>query len=403
MRRRSLLAAPAIALLARSATAAEPEVAIVGAGIAGLAAARTLMAANRPCLVLEVRQRIGGRTFTDTGLGFPFDHGAAGIEGELARELGAKTAPAVGTASIYVHGKALTEAEYAQFAKASAADAKMIDKVAKELPGVDPRQVINATSPLERLALAERLRRTPFAPEPSAVEGVGTLVARFGAKVPVKLGVKVIRFDSTGPTVQVVSAAGEWGVKAVIVTVPVGVLAAGELSFAPPLKADRKAAIAALSSGSYDKVAIAFTRKVLDVPADTRLIGLTRAETVVDLLLRPQGKEAAIMLCEGEEARQLEAAGPSAAGATALSAVAEIFGKEVRTAFAGSQSTRWTQDPFSRGAWSVGPDKQRAVLAAPHDERIFFAGEATDSGRLDGAYVSGVRAAKEALALLGRR
>jgi monoamine oxidase len=86
-----------------------------------------------------------------------------------------------------------------------------------------------------------------------------------------------------------------------------------------------------------------------------------------------------------------------------LSAVAEIFGKDVRNAFAGAQSTRWPQDPFSRGAWSIGPDKQRAVLAAPHDERIFFAGEATDRGRLDGAYDSGVRAAKEALALLGRR
>jgi len=92
-----------------------------------------------------------------------------------------------------------------------------------------------------------------------------------------------------------------------------------------------------------------------------------------------------------------------AATAGAVSALAELFGREVRTAFLRGVSTRWGQDPFARGAWADGPSAARLALAAPHHERVLFAGEATDpAGGVAGANASGLRAAKEALALLGR-
>ena len=105
----------------------------------------------------------------------------------------------------------------------------------------------------------------------------------------------------------------------------------------------------------------------------------------------------------------LEASGPGAMGAWALSALADAFGSEVRSAVSGTAVTRWTVDALARGAWSaatLGHERDRGVLAAPHHDRVLFAGEATDQasgGTLGGAYASGLRAAQEALALLGRR
>src|SRR6185503_14946000 len=220
-------------------------------------------------------------------------------------------------------------------------------------------------------------------------------------KVPVRINTRVVRIDSTGPLVRLVTLGGEVQARAVIVTVSTGVLAAGGLSFAPPLRSERQAAIAALPMAQADQVCVTFSRRVIDAPDDTRMVALTKQQTVVDALLRPGGREAAILTYRGEEARQLEANGASAATASAITALAELFGKDLRTGFLRAASTRWGLDPYARGAWADGPLVARRVLAGPHYERVFFAGEATgaESG-VAGANASGQRAAKEALAAL---
>ncbi len=410
MRRRGLLAAPALALLPRPSCAADLDVAIVGAGMAGLAAAKALMAAGRSVQVLEVRDRIGGRTFTDTSLGFAFDTGAAGLVpgSALARELGAKAAAPPLAGAILVNGKELGREDYARYEKVSAELARKVEEVRKALPGLDPRQALVPKDALEQVALAELLRRTPFEGEQDVPEGVGVLVARWAAKVPVKKNTRVLRIDSTGPLVRVVTPAGEVQARAAIVTVPMGVLAAGEMSFAPPLKSDKRAAIAALPMARYDKIAVSFSRRAVAAPVDARITALTSKGRVVQAVLRPGGHEGAILLVEGDEAREVEGLGPTAAGAWALSALADVFGKELRPAFTGARATRWIDDRYARGAWSVAQpgregERDRMVLAQPHDGRVFIAGEATDGGTLAGAHASGLRAANEALALLGRR
>ena len=79
--RRSLLMSPLGLAYVQPVQAADPDVAIIGAGVAGLTAARALMAAGKSVQVIEARERIGGRAFTDsTTFGFPFDHGAQWIE-----------------------------------------------------------------------------------------------------------------------------------------------------------------------------------------------------------------------------------------------------------------------------------------------------------------------------------
>jgi monoamine oxidase len=378
--RRSLLAAALAAPFVQPARAAEADVVVVGAGVAGFAAAHTLIGARKSVAVLEARERTGGRVFTDTGLGLPFDQGAPTRAEPTAM-------------SLMIDGKELSHEDYQLFAKSSEDIARLIESLHKESPGFDPRMLLHPKNALDHLAVEVQLRRTPFPPFSRLPVAEG--------KIPARINTRVIRIDSTGPLVRLVTLGGEVQAKAVIVTVPTGVLAAGGLSFAPPLRSERQMAIASLPMAQADKVCVSFSRRVIDAPDDTRVLAWTKQQTVIEALLRPGGREAAILTYRGEEARQLEANGASAAAAGAITALADLFGKEVRSGFLRAASTRWGLDPYARGAWADGPVEARRVLASPHYQRVFFAGEATDgAGGVAGASASGQRAAKEALAAL---
>src|SRR5262249_51813843 len=133
LHRRAFLSAPflsswGIAGLATRAVAAEPhDVVIVGAGIAGLTAARAIASAGKKVVLVEARQRIGGRVFTDTDMGFAFDHGAP------------TQAVPQGAGAVIVRGKELSKEDYEKYEKTIAEVEKKIELVHRQLPGVDPK------------------------------------------------------------------------------------------------------------------------------------------------------------------------------------------------------------------------------------------------------------------------
>jgi monoamine oxidase len=341
--------------------------------------------------------------------------------------------------TLYLAGKEPAREEYARFEKIAVDASRKIAAALKKPPplsalGVTPGKepdvivgrLLTPQDPLERLAYAlvgpleagvennelsarDFTRQPDTEPQYAVAEGLGAVIARWGAKVPVKLATRVVRVDSTGTLVQVVTTNGELNARAVIVTVPTGVLAAGPFGFAPQLKAAKLEAIAQLPMALYNKIALSFARKVIDAPAGRGVSGLTRKGQAFDAIVRPYNRDAAVVFVGGAQARELEEQGGGAAASFALSAMAEIYGDELRGVVARSFATRWGKDPFARGSWSIaipGRVEARLVLAQPHHDRVFFAGEATDpvwATRVGGAYASGLRAAGEALAVLGSR
>jgi monoamine oxidase len=386
------------------------DVAIVGAGIAGLTAARTLIAARKSVMILEARDRIGGRAVTDTGLGYPADLGAAWLsKGALAQALGGAMTPGPQSAAITVSGKALPPDQLEKYSKRSEEIANKYNELREKVPGLDPGRVLKLVQQLDQLAYFELVHLPPYDMQASPAEGLGAAVARFGAKLPVTLNSRALKVDTTGSLVEVVATTGPIQAKAAIVTVPFGQMASGRLAFAPPLAKAKRDALGTLTMAQYTRVALAFTGGHPKAPANSWVTGINKAGLPFDAFVRPQGRDAAILMFAGPVATQVEELGPSGAGAFALTALAEIYGTEIRAAFAGSRASRWGKDPFAQGAWSVAPagkEAVRGVLAQPHQDRVFFAGEATEeenAGNAEAAYASGLRAAEEAKRTLGAR
>ena len=326
--------------------------------------------------------------------------------------------------AVFLAGKELSKADHARFEKIAENATRKIEEALKKLPDVVVGKLLVPQDPLERLAYAmmgpfeqgvenSELSALDFTRQPEAepqyaiAGGMGAMITRWGAKVPVKLGARMVRVDSTGAQVLIETTAGQVRANVAIVTLPTGVLATGKIGFSPQLSAARREAIAQLPMASFNKVALLFSRRVIDAPAALNVTGLTGKDLAFDSIVRPAGREAALVFVGGALAHALEEEGGRAAVTFAVSALAEIYGNDLRGAVAKSHATQGGKDPYATGSWSVarpGHADKRVVVAEPHHDRVFFAGEATDpvwATRVGGAYASGLRAAKETLSVPG--
>lgn len=416
--RRAVLAAAAAAPLVARADPAlfDADVAIIGAGAAGLAAARECQRLKRSFVMLEARHRIGGRVFTDTSLGEPFDAGAMYIHwsetnpwAKISRDLKVATVndgDQPGGFQLYEHGvrQERNPRRGAAFDRLSA----LVDVDAAGVPDVsisarvagEAAEVVRAAGAMCRMSLGEepeRVSAKDYARLSSGddllvPDGYGALVARYGADLPVRLGVTVTGVDWSGPGVRLTTSQGDLRARGVVVTAPMGVLASGAIRFTPALPVATQEAVAALPMGLLAKIALKFDGRRFGLPEGADLFDQEGPRELFDFECFAYRRNLIVATLGGDHARRVMALGRAGAMEECLSRLAAIAGPEIREGFVAGAVADWQNDPFSLGAYShclPGAAAARETLAQPVGGRVWFAGEAIGGADFGGAMTAG--------------
>ncbi|MHB2211157.1 flavin monoamine oxidase family protein [Methylobacterium sp. CM6257] len=408
------------------------DVAIVGAGAAGLAAGRRL-SERRPDLriqVLEAQDRTGGRahTIVPAAIGAPLDLGCGWLHGAernpwlaIAEALGFHVDRTPAPWDVQYRDLGFPPEDQLAYAAAAEAfqarqEAAQRDPVDRPLGALlDPDDpwngLLNAVSSyvsgaeLADLSTHDAARYQVHGSDWRVAEGYGRLVVQFGDGLPVALGMPVTRIDHGGiGPVRLETPRGTLQARAVVVTVSTAILAEATIRFVPPLP-DKAAAARDLPLGLANKVFLRLATPE-ELPADGHLIGNPRSARTGAYHLRPFGRPVIEGYLGGSLARDLERGGDEAAAAFALDELAGLLGADFRRRASLLTATRWGRNACVRGSYAYarpGATDRRALLAAPVDERLYFAGEATSPDAFTtvrGAYESGLRAADEVLAAL---
>jgi monoamine oxidase len=236
------------------------------------------------------------------------------------------------------------------------------------------------------------------------VKGYGALVEDYAAGLDIRLDCPATLIDHSGKRVRIATPQGDIAARVVVVAVPPTIMANETLRFAPALPA-KHAAADKLKLGVADKVFLRIDNPE-DLPVDTRLFGSTTSIETGSYNLRAFDRPVIEGYFGGAFARALEAEGEGAFARVAIEEIAARLGNDMKKRLHPIVESGWARDPWSLGAYSYGQPGAaalRAALAAPVDDRLFFAGEhcsAADFSTAHGAYRTGVAAAREALAAL---
>ena len=410
------------------------DVIIVGAGAAGLSAAKALTRLGVSYQVIDGAHRIGGRAYSEEiAPGEWFDLGCAWLVGAetnpftaIARELGFTLSQKserfrLENARFNRDGALLGEAEreaciayynecHAAIAAAAAQgrDVALGDVIDLEHAFAPPFMAAVAT------AWGKDADAVSTVDNDSAVgelgyqvpRGYGNLVAAWGADVPVALNTRAERIDWSADAVTVTTSKGGIAARAVLLTVSTGVLAARDIAFHPRLPDWKLEAIHDLPMGTENKIGVYFDRDVFGDDGRAHYTTWNADGNAAKVDASVMGLNTASVFVGGRLGIWLERQGPAALQDFAVDRLADIFGNDIRKRVQRCIPTAWESDPWTRGTWACarpGHAQQRTSLAQPIDDRLFFAGEATDiggQGTCHGAFHSGARAAREIAATL---
>lgn len=436
--RRGLIAGSAAAVLIRPFAAnavaipREADVVVIGAGAAGIAAARRVMAANRSVIVIEAATRIGGRCATDTTtFGVPFDRGARWLYnpdsnalGKLARTAGIDLYPAPPGQKIRIGRRNARAGETEEFLAALVRANRAIDDASRSRGDISAAAALpkdlgdwrgtaefvlgpNATSKdLRDLSTLERARATERSSPLAARQGLGTLLEKLASEVPVSLSTPATRIVWGGREVSVETPAGRIAARCAIVTASSNVLASGVMKFAPDLPRKNLEAAVKLSLGSQDRIALMLNGNPLGLARDEAIIEQSRDARTGLLYANINGSSLCTVDVSGNFGRELSEHGRGAMIAFATEWLTGLYGGDFAKAIKSSAATRWNAEPNIMGAMSAAMPGSAGARRALMESfaGVFLAGEATHEtlwGGVDGAWESGERAAVSALKRIG--
>ena len=436
--RRTLISGLAAAALPRSVWSldvAEPDVVVVGAGAAGLAAARTLLEAGVTVTVLEASQRIGGRAHTEADtFGFPFDRGCHWLHHAstnpwvtYGRDNGFDVSPDQGEVFLFSNGRVAPEQRLDELWETLAEFFERTWDEARHRPDAPISAYLNKNDPWSRTIesmmvhdwygseLADISTHFLLADEDDpeddwlCAQGFGALVAHYGQAVPVSTGVEVQRLDWGGNGVKVTTSEGTVRAAAVIVTVSTGVLAAEGIQFSPALPAKKTESFHAFPMGNYNHIALLFSEDVFGLGPNAYIVPEARETLQPGLVSNVDGRGLTVIYVGGDLSSDLEQAGIDAAVHFGVEHIDSMLGSDTGKRLRTGTSTRWGLNSWTRGSYASprpGGLAYRAVLREPVAERIFFAGDAChpeSSSSAGRAYQTGIETAHEVLARIKGR
>ena len=410
---------------------------VVGAGVAGLAAARALTAAGWRVTILEARERAGGRIFTDrSNPDLPLDLGPSWVHGtegnpvaHLLEQAGARFETTDWDSyALYVDGKPQEDCDWA-FAVFDFLEERK-DRISRdETVGAAMQRFFakRAYSALERktveqIAYSEIVTEfgadltdmslacydegeEPAGGDAFVIGGFDRLVAAMTQGLDIRFGARVSAVRDLGARVEVAYDGQREICDVAIVTVPLKLLQDGAIDFSPPFGGKRRAALAGLGIGHLHKSFLLFDRVFW--PKQKRIVVVHQGKLWNEFLnLAPEtGVPLLVGLHGGSGEREIARLSHEEIATSALEVLRLAFPNAPAPVQVATSD--WGNDPFALGSYSFLPldasfDMFRR-LAAPHG-RIMFAGEHTHTiyhATVLGAYLSGVRAAEDALRALG--
>lgn len=416
------------------------NVIVIGAGMAGLSAAKELAEKGFDVLVLESRDRSGGRIWTDFSLDVPVDLGAAWIHGkkknpifDLARKNRIKMAPSGFTKAELIDDDGKKVSQLRQILNAGRANrimprlkrlAKRLDKDVSVAEAI--RMLIDETGmkgeellflnrhliEFQALNAANLEEQSLFALTEDSLafeggdlvfpEGFAQIFENMTQGIHIKYRETVLAVNHTDHGVTVETNKGKHDADAVVITLPLGVLKAGRVKFSPPLPQSMQSSIEKVTVGAFNKIAMRFKETFWNPDCDSIELASAKSDFVCQFVnWHKHSKEPILIAClAADTARKWEGYSDEEVESRMEALLKRMYGssasKPVSTVI-----TRWGQDQFASGAYSVvrpGNNVEDFEALAQPVGRLFFAGEATarlNQGTVPGAYLSGMRAAKQ--------
>jgi monoamine oxidase len=441
-----LLAAARLPKMQRVQASTSENIIVIGAGAAGIAAANRLHMAGYTVTVLEARDRIGGRVFTNFDLaahpiefGAEFIHGDEVVTWQWMESFGLRALEENDDESVFIHydGELLnieTDDLPPTLAFIDEAYDASLEWIDEGEPDANIESLIEAWADYMDIALDSESRQLInnilasdygadidqagiFGLAELSYEGDGSdnfrieegytfLLQQLAKGLDIRLSTPVqgIQWDATGA--EIITTQSTFEADRVVITLPLGVLQAGDVTFDPPLPPEKLTAIQALGAGHVDKLILKFTE-----PFWSDEFAVLATPLASQVWWRPgwgRDNESPILtaLIGGQAAENFEQLDEQAVIQAGLQDLEAIFGvSNLAEKLVEGHFISWGSDPYAKMGYShvpVGAVGQRAVLARSVENILFFAGEATHTVRaatVHGALESGLMAAEQIMAL----